>query len=94
MTLLGRTEPRLFTKPLQRLTPETSRGFAFNAWCEDELGWQPTDWQKWLSIHALEVMPTDPSRYRYRTVVILVGRRPSMRQKPVVGGAGELADAA
>jgi hypothetical protein len=75
MPLVGHCEPRIYTRELRPLTPESSRGFAFIDWCENRLGWQPTAWQKWLSIHALEVMPADPDRYRFRTIVCLLGRQ-------------------
>lgn len=75
MGLLGRTEPRIWTPPLAELTSATTRGFAFIDWCVEKLGWEPTPWQQWLALHALEVSPADPERYRYRTIVALMGRQ-------------------
>ena len=69
----GRTEPRIFTPPLRKLTPETSLGFAFAEFCEHILGVKLLPWQEWLGIHALELM--EDGSFRYRTVVVLVARQ-------------------
>jgi hypothetical protein len=50
----GHTEPRLFTPPLQELTPETSWGFECIGFLEQVLGWELIPYQKWLYIHSLE----------------------------------------
>lgn len=71
-TPVGSPEPRLGTRPLRELTPETSRGFAFIAWCEGK-GYELLPWQKTASIRAMELRPD--GRYRFRTVLILVGRQ-------------------
>lgn len=71
--LLGCTEPRVFTKPLRKLTPKTTRGFEVIAFGEDVLGIVLTPWQKWLYIHALELLPS--GRYRFRTILILIARQ-------------------
>ena len=72
----GKTEPRIFTPPLRPLTPETSLGFMFNEFCED-VGEPNLPWQKWLSIHALEIVGDFPDNwhFRFRYVVILVSRQ-------------------
>lgn len=72
----GNTEPRLFTPPLSELTPETSLGFEVIEFAEDFLGIELRPWQKWLFIHALELDPeTGYTDYRFRQVVVLVGRQ-------------------
>lgn len=70
--LLGRTEPRLFTEPLRPLTRATTRGFEFIDFCE-MVGEPLLPWQKWLAIHALELLPD--GTYRFRVVVVLVARQ-------------------
>ncbi|MFF7683172.1 hypothetical protein ACFZA2_10455 [Microbacterium sp. NPDC007973] len=69
----GKTTPRLWTKPLRELTPETSHGFHVIEFALTYLGITLRPWQKWLLIHALELMPD--GRYRFRKVVIIVGRQ-------------------
>ncbi|WP_287004645.1 MULTISPECIES: LAGLIDADG family homing endonuclease [Gordonia] len=69
----GREEPRVFTPPLRELTRETSHGWAAIAFAETVLGVTLFPWQKWLLIHALEL--DEVSRYRFRTVVVLVARQ-------------------
>ncbi len=71
--LLGCTEPRVFTKPLRKLTPKTTRGFEVIAFAEDVLGVTLTPGQKWLYVHALELLPN--GRYRFRTILILIARQ-------------------
>lgn len=70
---LGHEEPRLWTRPLRELTPETSKGFACIEFAEDILELTLLPWQKWLLIHALE-LNMDGS-YRFRTVLLLVARQ-------------------
>lgn len=73
--ILGRTEPRLWTPPLRELTRETSLGFAFIDFCE-AIQVELLPWQKWLAIHALEIITEeDMWRFRYRYVVILISRQ-------------------
>ncbi|WP_199182504.1 hypothetical protein [Cryobacterium sp. Y11] len=71
--LLGRTEPRIFTKPLRELTPETSRGFEVIKFALVILGVHLYPWQKFLLIHALEIMPD--GQYRFKRVIVLVARQ-------------------
>ena len=71
--LLGRTEPRIFTKPLRELTPETSRGFEVIKFALVILGVNLYPWQKFLLIHALEIMPD--GQYRFKRVIVLVARQ-------------------
>lgn len=83
-TLLGSTTPRLFTPPLVTgppgpcgcgcaLTPATSKGFSALEFADDPLGIEPLPWQRFLLIHALELLPG--GRFRFRTVVVLVARQ-------------------
>ena len=71
----GKTEPRIWTPPLRKLTRETSLGFAFCDFCEAlEVNLLP--WQKWLAIHALETVDEgDGWRFRFRYVLILISRQ-------------------
>jgi hypothetical protein len=75
--VFGVAEPRIFTSSWQgrTLTPENSLGFAFIDWCIDVLKWTPLPWQQWLAIHALELHPEDPKRFRFRRLLVLVGRQ-------------------
>lgn len=88
--LKGHTEPRIFTPPLRELTPETTLGFEAIEFSESILGIQLRPWQKFALIHGLELdmrtVPgspeydpaTPPAReydYRFRQVLILVGRQ-------------------
>lgn len=84
--LLGSTEPRIFTPPLRKLTPNTSLGFAAIDFARDVCGVDLYPWQEWLLIHALELAPgltvktmhkrgrLDPL-FRFRKVVVLVARQ-------------------
>lgn len=71
--LLGSETPRLGTPPLRSLTPESSYGFECIAFAEDVLGLTLLPWQKWLLIHALEVLPD--GRFRFRTCLVLIARQ-------------------
>lgn len=72
--LKGKTEPRIWTKPLRELTPETSLGFEVIDFAEQILGIRLYPWQKWLLIHALELLD-DGITYRFRRIIVLVGRQ-------------------
>lgn len=72
-TLVGRTEPRIWTKPLVELTPETSRGFDVIAFAEHDLGVRLLPWQKWLLIHMLEL--DSFGLLRFRKALVIVGRQ-------------------
>lgn len=71
--LIGSPPPRLFTPPAVELTPQTSLGFALIEFATDVLGLELLPWQKWLALHALELRPD--STFRFRTVLVLVGRQ-------------------
>lgn len=70
----GRTEPRLWTKPLRELTPDTSLGFEVIDYARQILHIELYPWQQWLLIHALELLE-DGITYRYRRIIVLVGRQ-------------------
>ncbi|WP_188043674.1 terminase [Changpingibacter yushuensis] len=69
----GRTEPRIWTKPLHDLTPETSLGFEVVDFARHFLKIELRPWQQWLLIHALELKPD--GTYRFRRVIVLVARQ-------------------
>jgi hypothetical protein len=81
--ILGKTTPRLWTRPLDEgepgpcgcgcaLTPETSVGFAVVAFAV--LIGRPLDpWQRWLVIHGMELLPNGWPRFRQ--LVVLVARQ-------------------
>ncbi|AOE44355.1 terminase [Gordonia phage Ghobes] len=71
---LGAEVPRVFTPPLQELTPETTAGFACVAFLEETLGWKLLPYQRWLYLHALEYLP-GTKNYRYNTLLLLVARQ-------------------
>ena len=75
--MLGCETPRIYTPPLRELTPETTLGFACIEFAEDVLLIKLHPWQKWLLIHALEIidLPDGTWRLRFRTVLVLVGRQ-------------------
>lgn len=78
--LLGKTEPRLWTKPLRELTPETSFGFEAIDVVENLFGEKLFPWQEWFLIHSLELAPgsftyDDFPVLRFKTVVLLVARQ-------------------
>jgi hypothetical protein len=70
--LLGRTEARVYTKPLRPLNRKTSRGYEVIDFAK-MIGEPLLPWQEWAVIHALELNPD--GSYRFRTVVILVARQ-------------------
>jgi len=69
----GLTEPRIFTPPLQRLHVGNSKGYEVIRFAKEQLGIELYPWQKWWLIHALEM--NDQGRFRFRTVLTLVGRQ-------------------
>lgn len=66
----GFTEPRVFTKPLRDLTPDTSRGFEVIAFAENVLQVSLFPWQKWLFIHLLELKPDGTLRFRKALMIV------------------------
>ena len=70
--LVGRSAPRLWTPPRRPLNRKTSRGYEVVDFA-DMIGEPLMPWQSWLVKHALELNPD--STYRFRTVLVLVGRQ-------------------
>ena len=77
MELKGNTEPRIYTPPLRPLTPETSMGFEIIDFAREILHIELTPQQKWLLIHAFEVIDDEEDgwRLRFRIVIVLEGRQ-------------------
>ena len=84
-SVLGSEAARVFTPPLRDLVPTlrdaagniiraaTSDGFSVIEFAEGVLKLRLLPWQKWLLVHALELLPN--GRYRFRYVVLLVARQ-------------------
>nr|UXE44756.1 hypothetical protein Hi04_10k_c361_00020 [uncultured bacterium] len=71
--LIGSVEPRLWTRPLRELTPDTSYGFRVISFARDVLR-EPLDpWEEWIVIHAGELL--EDGRPRFRTVLLIVARQ-------------------
>ena len=75
--IYGCEAPRIFTPPLRELTPETTLGYEVIEFSEKVLQVELLPWQKWLVIHALEIIddPADGWRLRFRIVVVEVARQ-------------------
>ena len=75
--IMGKTEPRIYTKPLRKLTEKTSLGFACIQYAEEVLHKTLYPWQKWALIHMLEIKGSLRTRwsFRYRTILVLVSRQ-------------------
>jgi hypothetical protein len=71
--LLGQEVPTIFTPPLRELNENTTRGYECIAFAENVLGLELYPWQKWLLIHALEILPN--GKFRFRTIILLVARQ-------------------
>lgn len=74
---MGYTEPRIYTPPMRRLTPETSLGYAAIEYAETVLRKVLYPWQKWALVHMLEIDGKlgGEWRFRFRVVLILVSRQ-------------------
>lgn len=70
--LVGKTQPRLWTPPLRKLSRATSHGYAIIDFAET-IGEPLLPWQKWLTVHAMEV--DRDGFYRFRVIIVLVGRQ-------------------
>ena len=70
---MGFEEPRIWTPPLRELTPETSLGFEVADYAREVLGIELRPWQRWLLIHALELL--GDGTYRFKKVIVLVARQ-------------------
>lgn len=65
--------PRLWTRPLRQLSPQSSYGYRVIRFARDVLR-EPLDpWQQWLVIHIGELLPD--GRPRFRQVLVIVGRQ-------------------
>mgnify|MGYP006992076156 CR=1 FL=1 len=73
----GKETPRIYTPPLRELTPDTTLGYEIIEFSETVLEVKLHPWQKWLVIHAFEVVddPVDGWRLRFRIVITEVGRQ-------------------
>lgn len=65
--------PRLWTPPLRDLTPETSYGYDVIDFAGRVLGTPLDPWERWLVVHAGELL--EDGRPRFRTVLVLVARQ-------------------
>jgi len=72
-TLMGYEAPRLWTRPLRELTPETTLGFQAVEFAEGVLGLTLLPWQRWWLLHALELRPD--GGFRFRTILTCVARQ-------------------
>ena len=75
--MMGKTEPRIYTPPLRELTPDTTLGFACIEYATDVLRKKLYPWQKWELIHALEIIGSLETgwRFRFRIILILISRQ-------------------
>lgn len=75
--ITGHVEPRIYTPPLRELTPDTTLGYDVIDFAETILQVTLLEWQKWLFIHALEIVGSFDSewRFRFRTIVVLIARQ-------------------
>ena len=69
----GITRPRIFTPPLRKLDETTSNGYSVIMFAEMVLHVHLYPWQKWLLIHALELL--EDGSYRFRRIIVLVARQ-------------------
>lgn len=77
MKTYGREEPRVYTPPLRELDEDATLGYDVITFAEDVLGLRLYPWQKWLFVHALEIVGDFDGdwRFRFRTVVVEIGRQ-------------------
>lgn len=73
----GVTQPRIYTKPLRKLTPKTSLGYAAIEYASTVLKMQLYPWQEWALIHMLEIKGSLQKEwsFRFRIIVLMVGRQ-------------------
>ena len=77
MTLYGCEVPRVWTPPLRELTPETTLGYDVIDFATNYLGETLFPWERWLFIHAFEIIGDLDGdwRFRYKIVLVLAGRQ-------------------
>ena len=68
---------RIWTRPLRKLTKNTSLGFACIEYAETILGKNLFPWQKWAIVHALEIVGDLKTswHFRFRVIVFLISRQ-------------------
>lgn len=71
--LRGAMVPRVWTRPLRELTPETSAGYSVIEFAREVLGVGLWPWQEWLFIHALELR--EDGTFRFQTLLVLIARQ-------------------
>ena len=73
----GKTEPRIFTPPLRKLTPDTTLGYAAIAYANEVLRVDLYPWQEWELIHSFEIIGDLDGEwlFRFRVVVDLLSRQ-------------------
>lgn len=73
----GKTEPRIYTPPLRKLTKNTSLGFAAIEYAKTILNMELYPWQEWALIHALEITGDLEGSwlFRYRSILFMVSRQ-------------------
>ena len=76
-SVVGCERPRVFTPPLRELTPDTTLGYEVADFAREVLGIDLLPWQRWLFVHALEIVDDEGGgwRLRYRKVIVEVGRQ-------------------
>ena len=74
--LLGHEQPRIYTPPLRELTPDTTLGFEMCDFAE-ALGFKLVPWERWLLVHAFEILGDFDADWtlRFRTVLVLIARQ-------------------
>ena len=75
--MMGKTEPRIYTKPLRELTESTSLGFACIEYAKTVLQKDLYPWQEWALIHLLEIVGElgGDWKFRFRTALFLISRQ-------------------
>jgi hypothetical protein len=81
--VLGSTTPRLWTPPLvEELTPDTTMGFKWERFAREALRRPPYPWQRWLWMHAGELL--QDGRPRFRLVLVIVARQQGKTETPAI----------
>lgn len=81
--LRGSTTPRLWTPPLvPELNKDTTMGIRWTRWATEALKRPPDPWQRWLWMHAGELLPD--GRPRFRRVLVIVSRQNGKTETPVI----------
>jgi hypothetical protein len=90
--LTGSVTPRLWTPPLRDLTdPAASLGHEWIRWADEALGAPFDPWQRWVAVHAGELLAD--GRPRFRRILLLVARQNGKTHLPsVLAGYWSLVD--